>query len=462
MFDGEDVIGIYDGNDMEKKFLTPFLDENLLMEIDGDTGALYFYFHDCLGSVVNVARFYKDGETWTWDSDKTNRYVYYAFGCKRGGYYDTDGDNTATDENHKKWDTLEPIDVKETWEPVNQDFEYTGRRFDDESGLMEYRARTYNPLLGVFLQPDKIYNTFIMLSIDVYSLPFNKYIYVSNQPIRFNDPSGMQLAPSEESYLRTKINALKDRIKEARGKAEAVPNGKDWLKFLEEELEKTEKELSQGLSKNNGEIVTEKEITSVPGPKGPIEDLCICGPDMTIWLTNKMSEALDDPIIVAFTQNRWPLYVPGVNLGWTLSFLVDFRNKVKAGGEWDLKSQYKFISDNCPHGDSCKHTVTLCGICFHQDVLGNLLYGFIGRAAGLRPSFLRWRAAAAQKHGTPYPGVADDPADVVAINIGIAMAEEGKSMCSLVRSFSSAMQRPECECVPCVERYKDVPKNPKP
>jgi len=184
MFDGEDVTGYYNGDTMEKTFVTPFLDENLLMEIDGDSGALYFYFHDCLGSVVNVARFYKDGETWTWDDDKTNRYVYYAFGCKRGGYYDTDGDNTATDENHKKWDTLEPVDVKETWEPVNQDFEYTGRRFDDESGLMEYRARNYDPLLGRFYQIDPI-------GVKAGSTP-KKYLYTRNNPITLIDPTGWQ------------------------------------------------------------------------------------------------------------------------------------------------------------------------------------------------------------------------------------------------------------------------------
>jgi len=89
-----------------------------------------------------------------------------------------DGDNTATDESHKKWDSLEPVDVEETWEPVNQDFEYTSRKFDDESGLMEYRARIYNPLIGRFLQKD-------------YFSYKNKYYYCSNKPLWLIDPLGL-------------------------------------------------------------------------------------------------------------------------------------------------------------------------------------------------------------------------------------------------------------------------------
>ena len=154
------------GND-KKTFVTPFLDENLLMEIDDDSG-LYFYFHDCLGSVVNVVRFHDDSG-WTHDTTKINRYVYYAFGAKRGGKLE--GTNT-------KWDTNEPIQLQETYEPVNQDFEYTGRRFDDETGLMEYRASTYDPLLGRFLQLDPI----------GLSGGINRYCYIGNKVLAGGDP----------------------------------------------------------------------------------------------------------------------------------------------------------------------------------------------------------------------------------------------------------------------------------
>ena len=54
----------------------------------GEDDSVYFYFHDGLGSVVNVARFKKENGAWSWDTAQTNRYVYYAFGAKRGGKVD--------------------------------------------------------------------------------------------------------------------------------------------------------------------------------------------------------------------------------------------------------------------------------------------------------------------------------------------------------------------------------------
>jgi len=66
------------------------------------------------------------------------------------------------------------------------DFGYTGQRDLDPGmgGLMDYKARFYSPILGRFIQPDTIipnlYN----------SQAFNRYSYVGNSPVNFNDPSG--------------------------------------------------------------------------------------------------------------------------------------------------------------------------------------------------------------------------------------------------------------------------------
>ena|GEM_PF-6480580 len=66
------------------------------------------------------------------------------------------------------------------------DFGYTGQRQLDAGmgGLMDYKARFYSPILGRFIQPDTIipnlYN----------SQAWNRYSYVKNNPINFNDPTG--------------------------------------------------------------------------------------------------------------------------------------------------------------------------------------------------------------------------------------------------------------------------------
>ncbi|MDH5508415.1 MAG: RHS repeat-associated core domain-containing protein [Anaerolineae bacterium] len=64
------------------------------------------------------------------------------------------------------------------------DFGYTGQRNISAAKLMDYNARFFSPELGRFTQPD----TIIPSLFNPQSL--NRYAYVSNNPIRFIDPTG--------------------------------------------------------------------------------------------------------------------------------------------------------------------------------------------------------------------------------------------------------------------------------
>ncbi|MBJ7484084.1 RHS repeat-associated core domain-containing protein [Brevundimonas sp.] len=64
-------------------------------------------------------------------------------------------------------------------------FGYTGREFDPESGLYQYRARYYSPLLGLFLSTDPI---------GTQDDP-NLYLYVGGDPVNATDPEGEQARP---------------------------------------------------------------------------------------------------------------------------------------------------------------------------------------------------------------------------------------------------------------------------
>ena len=68
------------------------------------------------------------------------------------------------------------------------DFGYTGQRNVGDLGLMDYKARFYDPALGRFTQPD----TIVPNAADPQS--WNRYTYVVNNPLRFVDPSGQRVA----------------------------------------------------------------------------------------------------------------------------------------------------------------------------------------------------------------------------------------------------------------------------
>lgn len=73
-------------------------------------------------------------------------------------------------------------------------FGYTSREMDLETGLMYYRARMFDSSLGAFLSPDPIRIT---------GKPPWDYAYVSNNPLRFVDPLGLEVCerPGEEDPM---------------------------------------------------------------------------------------------------------------------------------------------------------------------------------------------------------------------------------------------------------------------
>jgi len=64
------------------------------------------------------------------------------------------------------------------------DFGFTGQRAEASIGLLDYRARYYDPVLGRFIQPDTI------VPNPGNPQALNRYAYVYNNPLRYTDPSG--------------------------------------------------------------------------------------------------------------------------------------------------------------------------------------------------------------------------------------------------------------------------------
>ncbi len=86
-------------------------------------------------------------------------------------------------QNHIKYDAFGKF-TAETNAAIDLIYGYTGRERDEETGIIHYRARTYDPAVGRFLQEDPL-----GLAPDT-----NPNRYVRNTPTNLTDPSGLDPA----------------------------------------------------------------------------------------------------------------------------------------------------------------------------------------------------------------------------------------------------------------------------
>ncbi len=145
---------LYDGEDIILEYATvgvtitsthyvhgPGIDEPLAL-VEG--GQPTFYHADGLGSIVALSNA---------SGTIVQRYEYDSFGNRK--------------------------DMQNT---IKQPYTYTGREYDQETGLYYYRARYYDAMEGRFISKDPIG----FAGGDV-----NLYNYVQNNPIMFTDPTGL-------------------------------------------------------------------------------------------------------------------------------------------------------------------------------------------------------------------------------------------------------------------------------
>jgi RHS repeat-associated protein len=142
VYDGSNLIETVNGSGAEiaNYTQTQNIDEPLA-ELRGSTAD--YYEGDGLGSITSLS-----GSAGT----IANTYTYDSFGNLTA--------STGTARNY---------------------LQYTGREFDPETGIYEYRARYYAPVIGRFISEDQ----------SGFQGGLNFYKYVQNNPLLLNDPTGL-------------------------------------------------------------------------------------------------------------------------------------------------------------------------------------------------------------------------------------------------------------------------------
>ncbi len=82
---------------------------------------------------------------------------------------------------------------------------FIGERYDDETGLSYLNARTYDPALGRFIQPD-------WWEVTTPGVGTNRYAYAGNDPVNFVDPGGNGFWSDVGNAFSSGINAVANAI----------------------------------------------------------------------------------------------------------------------------------------------------------------------------------------------------------------------------------------------------------
>ena len=180
-----------------------------------------------------------------------------------------------------------------------------------------------------------------------------------------------------------------------------------------------------------------------------------CGPDVTSWLVRVMKENLEHEIVKKSPLNKKAkdYILSSFNLYGIWETHIIFYNLVKTHALWDFKNSEPFTSGSCiPKTRNCKASVTLCGSCSLKENIGNIHYGWIGRAIGFSRSELLFAASVYQKGGP------DEPHDIAAINIGMDLWDKRGELCSYIKIHENDLKadgvRDLSNCEPCNCEYK--------
>ncbi len=257
-------------------------------------------------------------------------------------------------------------------------YAYNDKEKDPETDLYYYGARYYNDSFGRFTSQDPaLIDIQHLLSILSDPQSLNFYTYARHNPIRFIDPNGLWNIETGQVEKGDTLNSITEEINEA------YKTSYDYFDIAE---------------LNNIGDPDRIEIGQIIIPNTKV-------PDVSSDLTEKMQNYSEE------SDHRGPWF---------------FKNKFKSGGDWDLKNQPGLYDiEDHPEG------FVFFGIQIRNDVPGNILYGFVGKATIWATEKLLLKKAGEYqiKSGTSSPEwqndiyFGDDPIDHNYIELGFKLYE---------------------------------------
>ncbi len=143
LYDGLHLVEQLDGSgNLEARFSHGEIMDEALATLEGST--VFYYESDGLNSVTSLS---------TANAATANTYIYESFG-----------------------------NLTSSTGSLTNPFQYTGREFDQETGLLYYRSRYYSADTGRFIGEDRLR----------WGAGVNWYTYVSNEPVLLSDPMGQK------------------------------------------------------------------------------------------------------------------------------------------------------------------------------------------------------------------------------------------------------------------------------
>ena len=183
-----------------------------------------------------------------------------------------------------------------------------------------------------------------------------------------------------------------------------------------------------------------------------------CGPDIQKWLEGVMKTNAASPEVKSIADaNGATMLVPARKAGKRIWALNKWRDLVAKGHEWDFKtfldpaSHDSPKSANCPT-DKCKGFLTLCGNCYRFDIVANIHFGYVGKAAGFTNIELYKGADVAQIIDSRGRELMDPDVDKDAIQVGIEMYVNQVTLCQALKG-KKVIKPPE-GCSACQDTWE--------